>query len=154
MCGITGIYSFSEKNQQLLSKISAATETLKKRGPDGSGIFSENKVALGHCRLSIIDTSAIANQPMYDDEERHVIIYNGEIFNFRELKTTYLSNENFRTHSDTEVFLKLYKKFKEETFSLLRGFFAAAIYDRATERLTLVRDRFGKKPLLYYKAED
>jgi asparagine synthase (glutamine-hydrolysing) len=90
---------------------------------------------------------------MYSPDRRYAIVFNGEIFNYLELKEKYLSQESaaLRTHSDTEVFLQLFIKLKEQCFTLLRGFFAAAIYDTETGELTVVRDRFGKKPLLYYR---
>src|SRR4051794_23288939 len=128
MCGINGAVAFNDAGKKFVSNISPATDTLKRRGPDGNAIFQNENLALGHCRLSIIDTSAIANQPMYADNGRFVIIFNGEILNFQELQKTHLQGEQFQTHSDTEVFLKLFIKLKEKSFSLLRGFFAAAIY--------------------------
>jgi asparagine synthase (glutamine-hydrolysing) len=108
-----------------------------KRGPDGSGFYEHGHISLAHCRLSIIDVSAVANQPMYSGDGRQ-----------------HLKNEYFATHSDTEVFLKLFIKFGTDAFAMLRGFFAAAIHDRHTGSLFLVRDRFGKKPLLYYRDAD
>jgi asparagine synthase (glutamine-hydrolysing) len=154
MCGINGALAFSETGKQYLSRIESSSETLKKRGPDGTAFFQDINIALGHCRLSIIDVSHAADQPMYSDDGRWVIVFNGEIFNFKELKAQYLTSETFRTQSDTEVFLKLYIKYKEKSFELLRGFFAAAIYDKDSGDLIIARDRFGKKPLLYYVSED
>jgi asparagine synthase (glutamine-hydrolysing) len=154
MCGINGALAFTNEGKKFISNIGPATNELKRRGPDGSAVFTNDLLALGHCRLSIIDTSAIANQPMYADNGRYVIVFNGEILNFQELRQSFLKDEMFQTHSDTEVFLKLFIKLKAEAFKLLRGFFAAAIYDHHTNELFLVRDRFGKKPLLYYQSDD
>jgi asparagine synthase (glutamine-hydrolysing) len=91
---------------------------------------------------------------MYADNGRYVIVFNGEILNFKELQSQYFQGEDWQTHSDTEVFLKLFIKLKERAFSLLRGFFAAAIYDHQTKELFIVRDRFGKKPLLYFHSAE
>src|SRR5579875_2555822 len=154
MCGINGVIAFSADGKKYRANIGAATEVLKKRGPDGNAIFQNDEIVMGHCRLSIIDTSSVANQPMYSEDGRYVIAFNGEILNFQELQKKYLKDETFRTHSDTEVFLKLFIKQKEEAFKLLRGFFAAAIYDHESKELFIARDRFGKKPLLYYQSED
>ncbi len=154
MCGINGALAFSNVGKKILPNVVSATEQLKRRGPDGSAFFQNETIALGHCRLSIIDTSAVANQPMYADNGRYIIVFNGEILNFQELRKTYLQNEEFQTHSDTEVFLKLFIRLKQKCFPLLRGFFAAAIYDQQLQELFIVRDRFGKKPLLYSYTDD
>lgn len=154
MCGINGALAFKAEGRKFVSSIDPATQVLAKRGPDGNAIFHGEKLALGHCRLSIIDTSSVANQPMYAQDGRYIIVYNGEILNFRELRNQYLKDESFHTHSDTEVFLKLFIRLKEQSFKLLRGFFAAAIYDRDTDELFVVRDRFGKKPLLYFQSNE
>lgn len=154
MCGINGAIAFNDRGKKFISNIEPATGVLTRRGPDGHALFQDQDIALGHCRLSIIDTSSVANQPMYAEHGRYVIVFNGEILNFQELQKSYLDQEQFQTHSDTEVFLKLFIKLKEEAFKLLRGFFAAAIYDHATKELFIVRDRFGKKPLLYYQSDD
>ncbi len=154
MCGINGAIAFNGAGRKYVSNIRPSTDTLKKRGPDGNAVYQDEDLALGHCRLSIIDTSAVSNQPMYGDGGRYVIIFNGEILNYRELKANHLQGESFQTGSDTEVFLKLFIKKREEAFILLRGFFAAAIYDHHTKDLFIVRDRFGKKPLLYFRSQD
>src|SRR5437868_6058800 len=154
MCGINGAYSFSESGGRFHLKTAEAARLLQKRGPGGTHFFQNEHVSFGHCRLPIIDVSTTADQPMYSEDDRYVLMFNGEIINFLELKEQYFKNENFKTHSDTEVFLRLYIKLKERSFELLRGFFAAAIYDKQTGELILARDRFGKKPLLYYQDED
>jgi asparagine synthase (glutamine-hydrolysing) len=157
MCGISGAFAFTLKGQNVLSGIEAANQTLMKRGPDGGAVFVTGSAALGHRRLSIIDVSCAGDQPMHSNDARYTIVYNGEIFNFNNLREKYLTEDerkSLRSHSDTEVFLVLFTKFREETFKLLQGFFAAAIYDQQTNELFIVRDRYGKKPLLYYKDED
>jgi asparagine synthase (glutamine-hydrolysing) len=157
MCGIIGGYALTDAGKKYLERISSGNETLSKRGPDGGDVFFGNKVALGHRRLSIIDLSCAGDQPMHSVDGRYTIVFNGEIFNFQELKEDHFSAEEIsglRSHSDTEVFLLLYIKLKEKAFQLLRGFFAAAIHDHHTGEVVLVRDRYGKKPLLYYRDED
>src|SRR4051812_14329416 len=104
MCGITGILAFNSTGKKYVSKIDAATQSLQNRGPDGDGIYIRNNIALGHRRLSIIDTSTAAKQPFTDAEERYVIVFNGEIFNYKQLRKL-LENKgvHFKSHSDTEV---------------------------------------------------
>ncbi|PJB13974.1 MAG: asparagine synthase (glutamine-hydrolyzing), partial [Flavobacteriales bacterium CG_4_9_14_3_um_filter_32_8] len=148
MCGIVGIISSNEKE---LNKIAAATLTLAKRGPDNRSTIKFPNLALGHARLSIIDTSSAANQPLSDVTERYTIIYNGEIFNFLELKQDLIKQGiPFKTNSDTEVVLNLYIKYGAACLEKLNGFFAFAIYDKDNESLFIARDRMGIKPLLYY----
>src|SRR6218665_1222548 len=109
MCGIAGILSFSEQGKTSLHKISAATYSLQQRGPDGEGIFMHNNAALGHRRLSIIDTSNLAAQPFTDQSGRYTIVFNGEIFNYRHLRDTLeKKGVQFRSQSDTEVLLYLF----------------------------------------------
>lgn len=151
MCGITGIFSFSSNTTDRLSKVKVSCDTLFHRGPDGGDYFSDGHVALGHRRLSIIDTSANGNQPMKDATGRYVIIFNGELFNYRELKEQYFAGKNdWQSQSDTEVLLYLFIKMKEECLPLLAGFFAFAIYDTAEKKLFIARDRYGKKPVYYH----
>ncbi|MDF2438514.1 MAG: asparagine synthase [Bacteroidota bacterium] len=155
MCGITGILSFSEKGNDYLNKINSATTCLIKRGPDGEGIFHDKNVALGHRRLSIIDTSDLAAQPFSDFSGRYTIVFNGEIFNYKELKEKLsLMGIIFRSKSDTEVLLYLYISEKEKCLELLDGEFAFAVYDKIEESLFLARDRFGIKPLYYFQDND
>lgn len=157
MCGISGAFAFSERGKSALQKIETANEALLKRGPDGGAVYSKDNVALGHRRLSIIDVSCAGDQPMHTLDGRYSIVFNGEIFNYGVLRDQYLGPEEqqqLRSHSDTEVFLALYAKLKEACFELLQGFFAAAIYDNESGELTLVRDRYGKKPLLLYQDGD
>jgi asparagine synthase (glutamine-hydrolysing) len=114
----------------------------------------DDTIALGHRRLSIIDTSSNGNQPMKDPSGRFVIVFNGEIFNYKQLKQQYFPEKHdWQSQSDTEVLLHLYLQFREKCLPLLRGFFALAIYDTANCELFLARDRYGKKPLYYYNKE-
>lgn len=109
MCGITGIFSFNLVGKFNKIHVTNATMALEKRGPDCQDIYLSEWVALGHRRLSIIDTRAVANQPMWDESNRYCIIFNGEIFNFQELKQELLTKGiSFFSNSDTEVLLKLY----------------------------------------------
>ena len=155
MCGITGILAFNEKGKQYLNKVSAATYSLFKRGPDGEGIYFNKNVALGHRRLSIIDTSNAASQPFTETSERYTIVFNGEIFNYKQLRNQLeTKGVKFKSQSDTEVLLQLYISDKEKCLEQLDGEFAFAIYDSQNEELFLARDRFGIKPLYYYKDDE
>lgn len=135
--------------------LASATMALERRGPDFQDIYSDQFVGLGHRRLSIIDTSAAANQPMWDETKRYCIIFNGEIFNFQELKKELETKGiSFSTHSDTEVLLQLYILEKEKCLANLNGFFAFCVYDNQEQTFFIARDRYGIKPLLYQFDED
>jgi asparagine synthase (glutamine-hydrolysing) len=153
MCGIAGGFAFNKEGEKYIGRIHDAIECIRHRGPDGDGVYKNETVALGHKRLSIIDTSSAANQPMYSADRRYCIVFNGEIFNYKELVAEYFSQHYFRTTSDTEVFLELFIKSGVDCFKKLRGFFAAAIYDSQLRELYVVRDRFGKKPVHVYRDE-
>src|SRR6187455_2196234 len=113
MCGITGIFAFNLVGKFNKIHVTAATMSLQKRGPDFQDIYIDEWVGLGHRRLSIIDTSAIAHQPMWDESKRYCIIFNGEIFNYQALKNELVaSGVSFFSHSDTEVLLKLFMREK------------------------------------------
>ncbi|CAG8998568.1 MAG: Asparagine synthetase [glutamine-hydrolyzing] 1 [Candidatus Celerinatantimonas neptuna] len=125
---------------------------LRRRGPDGSGAYYDDikNLVLGHTRLSIIDLSDSADQPMSDESGNYVIVFNGEVYNYQELKQQLiLLGYNFRTSSDTEVVLKSYMQWGEECVNYFRGMFAFCIYDLHKDDLFLARDRFGIKPLIY-----
>lgn len=143
MCAING---FNFRDENLIQKMNQIT---RHRGPDDTGIFLDDSVSLGHNRLSIIDLSQAAHQPMFSDDKNLVIIFNGEIYNFQELKKT-LSDYPFRTKSDTEVILASYKKWGSECVKKLNGIFAFAIWDRQKKELFLARDHIGIKPLYYF----
>ena len=155
MCGITGTYAFNEVGRIFSIHLEKAMNTLEKRGPDAKGSFRDYRTALGHRRLSIIDLSPKANQPMEDEQGRYVLVFCGEIYNFKSIRNE-LQKRNiiFQTNSDTEVLLKLYILEKEECLKKLNGFFAFAIYDKKEKSLFLARDRVGIKPLWYYLDED
>ncbi len=125
---------------------------LHHRGPDGSGIFEDNtaQVVLGHTRLSIIDLSDHARQPMLDRSGQYIIVFNGEIYNYKGLRKELTSlNVSFCTESDTEVVLECFKQYGHDCVNRFRGMFAFCIYDKYEKKLFLARDRFGIKPLLY-----
>ncbi|OHA47459.1 MAG: asparagine synthase (glutamine-hydrolyzing), partial [Candidatus Taylorbacteria bacterium RIFCSPLOWO2_12_FULL_49_67] len=143
MCSING---FSWRDETLIKKMNAVTTH---RGPDGSGTFVGSSVTLGHNRLSIIDLSDAGNQPMKSDDGRYVISFNGEIYNFRELKKE-LSSYPFKSQSDTEVILAAFSAWGESAFSRLNGMFAFALWDEKEKMLRLVRDPVGIKPLYYH----
>lgn len=148
MCGIVGIVT---KSREQKGRIEAAVQALNKRGPDHQAVASFQHLGLGHSRLSIIDTSEAAHQPFFDASKRYVIVFNGEIYNYRELKIT-LEEDGvvFKTSSDTEVLLNLFIKYGENCLEKLNGFFAFAVYDTEKKQLFVARDRMGIKPLLYY----
>lgn len=155
MCGITGIYAFNQVGSFYMINLAKSIDALSRRGPDARGYFLEDYIGLGHRRLSIIDTAYTSNQPMYDESERFVLVFNGEIFNYKELKNDLIHKGiSFRTESDSEVLLKYYILEKEKCLEKFLGFFAFAIYDKVEKSLFIARDRMGVKPLLYYKDED
>jgi len=128
--------------------------SLKHRGPDNTGEYhgksGKKKIFLGHQRLSIIDLSKEGNQPMMTADEKVVIVYNGEIYNFQDLKSEFLQEYRFRSNSDTEVILYMYEKFGIDFIGYLEGDFAIALLDRTRSLFFLIRDRMGVKPLYYY----
>ncbi|MCR4667400.1 MAG: asparagine synthase (glutamine-hydrolyzing) [Desulfovibrio sp.] len=151
MCGIAGIFSLERAPLGDAEKrtVLAMTQTMTHRGPDGSGIWQKGPAVLGHRRLAIIDQSG-GGQPMTSADGRYTITYNGELYNFRELREDLEKRGiHFRTSSDTEVILESYRIFKEECVTYFRGMFAFAIFDDLTKTLFLARDPFGKKPLFY-----
>lgn len=144
MCAING---FNFENKELAEKMNKATSH---RGPDGTGVFVDSGISFGHNRLSIIDLSEAAGQPMTNQDGNLIIIFNGEIYNFHELKEELKSSYLFKTKSDTEVILAAYQKWGEDCVSRLNGMFALAIWDKLKKKLFLARDHFGIKPLYYF----
>lgn len=155
MCGITGIFAFNLVGKFNKVNVAAATMCLELRGPDNQNIYNDDWVALGHRRLSIIDTSAVAHQPMWDESGRYCIAYNGEVFNYRELRQHLEARGvKFFSQSDTEVVLNLFILEKEKCLNKLNGFFALCVYDKQEQTFFVARDRYGVKPLLYLFDED
>lgn len=151
MCGIVGIVG---KNATKIT-LDKMLKVQHHRGPDFTGTkVLKNKIALGHNRLSIIDLSSEANQPMVDQTGRYEIVFNGEIYNYIELKSELSKDYNFKTHSDTEVLLASYIVWGKEMLQKLNGMFAFAIYDSIKDELFGARDRFGVKPFYYVEYED
>ena len=142
MCGIAGLTGSD------ISSMEAMLESIRHRGPDDSGIYADESVTLGHVRLSILDLSAVGHQPMAFDNL--VVAFNGEVYNFAEIKERLLSYYDFVSHTDTEVVLKAWHRWGENAIEKFRGMFAFAVYDKNDGTLTLVRDRVGVKPLYYY----
>jgi len=151
MCGINGIYSSSNKNKSGI--VEKMNEYLDHRGPDAHGVYSDEELSLGHTRLKIIDLSDDANQPMTCAYDRYVLVFNGEIYNYKELRESIL-NYPFRTQSDTEVILAAYHKYGEDAISKLEGQFAFALWDKQNKELILARDRIGIKSIYYYQNND
>ncbi|MBV1922392.1 MAG: asparagine synthase (glutamine-hydrolyzing) [Flavobacteriaceae bacterium] len=153
MCGIAGIINNSD-TIDVTSVIKNMTSVIPHRGPDGEGHFiNKNKLGLGHKRLSIIDVSENANQPFYSNCENYVIILNGEVYNYKEIKSQ-IDDYNFKTQSDTEVLLAAYIKWGPDCLQKVNGMFSIAIYDIKNTSLFIARDRMGIKPLYYYKSDD
>jgi asparagine synthase (glutamine-hydrolysing) len=150
MCGITGFISPGYNREHLQS----ITRTIQHRGPDAEGLYFEEagkfNVGLGHRRLSIIDLSDAASQPMYSHCGRYVMIYNGELYNFNEIKKEKLSGYTWRSTSDTEVMLECYARYGSDCFQWFNGMFALAIWDIQGKKLILARDHVGIKPLYFY----
>ncbi len=153
MCGITGIYSTSNLGQDPVKDVNRAVMALYRRGPDCQQVKHLGKCILGHARLSIIDLSTNASQPLTDASERYTIAFNGEFFNYKEHRIRLLEKGyRFLTNSDTEVFLALYITYGEKCLSMINGFFAVAIYDSLHQTLLVARDRYGEKPLYFYQS--
>ena len=147
MCGIAGILSLRGEAVSPVS-LKSMTDAIAHRGPDGEGHWIEDGVGFGHRRLAIIDLSPLAHQPMMSHDNRYVLSYNGEIYNFRELRTELEAmGYPFRSQSDTEVLLTAWAAWGVKALDRLNGMFAFAIWDRSEKTLTLARDRYGVKPL-------
>jgi asparagine synthase (glutamine-hydrolysing) len=156
MCGIAG-FTVSAPNENHSQIISGMVHCLSHRGPDARNTWNSERVFLGHARLSIIDLSEASNQPMHSADGRYVIVYNGELYNYRELKLELqrvaqgatLLPYFFKTNSDTEVILAAYRKWGPECLQRFNGMFAFALYDTKEKTLFIARDRMGIKPLYY-----
>ncbi len=150
MCGIAGIFK-TNKSQPDLDRLAGACRLLEHRGPDEEGFFVEKSVALGHRRLSIIDILT-GHQPMSTADGRFHVVYNGEVYNFRGIRSK-LEKEGarFKTESDTEVLLEAFVRYGRKCLDLFTGMFSFAVYDKKEETLFLARDRLGVKPLFYYR---
>ena len=152
MCGIAGIIKFDNKPADPLI-IKKMTDAMSHRGPDADGFYVRNEVALGHRRLSIIDLSTSANQPFADQSKNFQLVFNGELYNFQEVKDR-MNGTPFRTNSDTEVLAEAFAQKGINCLDNLKGMFAFAIWDEAKKELCVARDRMGVKPLYYYSDEN
>lgn len=147
MCGIIGI---NENNEGLVRN---SAQCFKYRGPDAFGVFADDSVTLGHNRLSIIDLDARSNQPMWDEAREVAIVFNGEIYNFKEIKSKLSNKYLFNTASDTEVLIYAYKEWGVKMSGRIQGMFAFAVYDSIFKKIILMRDHAGIKPLYYYAKD-
>jgi asparagine synthase (glutamine-hydrolysing) len=153
MCGICGIFNLDGQtvDKELLQRMN---NTLVHRGPDGEGYFVQSNIGLGHRRLSIIDIEG-GKQPMGNEDDSIQVVFNGEIYNFLELKKDLeAKGYRFRTRSDTETIIYGYEEWGEDIIQKLRGMFAIALWDSRNQKLLLIRDRIGKKPVYYYLGKD
>lgn len=151
MCGINGFFNYSKQSISNANEIiHCMNREMQHRGPDDSGIWADPKeqIFLGHQRLSILDLSEAGHQPMSTLDQKHTIVFNGEVYNFPELRELLL-DQQFQSNTDTEVLLKLYTEQPDSFISELRGMFAFAIWNQEKEELFIARDRVGQKPLYY-----
>jgi asparagine synthase (glutamine-hydrolysing) len=153
MCGISGIINF---NQQLIEEqdLGLMMQKMKHRGPDDEGVFIDKNVGLGFVRLSILDLSTAGHQPMKSHDNRYVIIFNGEVYNYIEIRESLKDKYQFRTGTDTEVILCAYQEWGEACLDRFNGMFAFVIYDIQTKKIFGARDRFGIKPFYYFIDDD
>jgi asparagine synthase (glutamine-hydrolysing) len=148
MCGIVGSIGQQAPNSDLLNH---QLNTLGHRGPDGRGIYIDENIALASCRLAIM-AIADGSQPVFNEDKSIVLVFNGEIYNFRQIREELVNiGVNFNGNSEAEVLLNAYKKFGVSFIEKVSGMFAIVIYDKSKEELILIRDRFGEKPLWYYQ---
>lgn len=157
MCGIVGVYCSEAElpERELKNSLKKMSDQIIHRGPDGSGVLVHGRVGFAHRRLSIIDLNERAAQPMVTADQRFMTTFNGEIYNFRDLRRELEGYGHvFRTKSDTEVLLHGYRQWGQDLPGKLRGMFAFAVWDKEKQEMFLARDRFGKKPLVYTWCDD
>lgn len=152
MCGINGVYQFNglKIKKEIIQKMN---DTIIHRGPDAEGVYIDDYIMLGHRRLSIIDVNSASNQPMFGVKNKYTIVFNGEIYNYKTLKSL-LNEYHFKTNSDTEVVIAAYQKWGKLCVNHLDGMFAFAIWDKENKSLFIARDRLGIKPLYYVLDND
>ena len=152
MCGICGVHAPGGVGDGDIRSVERMSEALVHRGPDGEGRWSDHRIALAHRRLAVIDVPG-ARQPAVADDGRVVLVYNGEVYNHRDLRRTLAGRgHRFRTAGDTEVVLRGYEEWGDGVVERLRGMFAFAVWDARRDRLLLARDRLGVKPLYHAEA--
>ena len=152
MCGINGIYQFSKRTFSE-DKIKAMNQASAHRGPDAEGEYIDDHIMLGHRRLSIIDPVEASNQPFFSPDGRFVLVFNGEIYNYQEVRSQ-IDDYTFVTNGDTEVVLAAYRRFGSNCLRMFNGMFAFAIWDKEKKELFVARDRLGIKPLYYYRSDE
>ncbi|HTI11054.1 MAG TPA: asparagine synthase (glutamine-hydrolyzing) [Puia sp.] len=152
MCGIAGIIEF-RKDTAEDGLIRRMTDAMSHRGPDSDGFYNDKGISLGHRRLSIIDLSSAANQPFIDNSGRYVMVFNGEMYNYAEVKGL-IKEYEFRTAGDTEVLMAAYIKWGPDCIRYFRGMFAFAVWDREKKEVFIARDRMGVKPFYYFLSDD
>ena len=152
MCGITGIARFKNRDE-CAEKVRIMNDHIAHRGPDAEGIWLHDFCVLGHRRLSIIDTSAAGNQPFHSEDKNLTVVFNGEIYNYLELRKELESTHTFTTQTDTEVILAAYAKWGIDCVEHFFGMFAFALWDEKQSQLLIARDRLGVKPLYYSETE-
>src|SRR5712691_11174164 len=156
MCGICGDLRFAHAGPVVSERIVAMRDNLEHRGPDEAGLFvsSDRRIGLGFRRLQIIDLTSNASQPMANEDGAIRLVFNGEIYNYRDLRRQLESRHQFRSRSDSEVIIHLYEEKGVEAIAQLEGMFALAIWDEHERRLVIARDRAGKKPLFFARTPD
>ena len=152
MCGLAGIVNLNKLDDKafLERKLNKSYKYLKTRGPDAKGMWHDKNAFFLHTRLKILDLQNTSSQPM--ESSKFVLSYNGEIYNFKELKKKL--NKRFKTLSDTEVILYYYDLYKEKCFEFFEGMWSIVIYDTKQEKIIVTRDRFGEKPLFFLKKNN
>ena len=158
MCGINGLIT-NKSNININEALNKMNDKIIHRGPDSQGVFSYNKnginIGIGMRRLSIIDIES-GDQPIFSDNQNLILVFNGEIYNYLELKKQLIEefDINFKTSSDTEVIIHLYDKYGVKSFSMLDGMFAFSLVDKKINKIFIARDFFGEKPLYYIKEDN
>lgn len=152
MCGIGGIFGLERLQEQPETVIRRMNQTMKHRGPDANGVYVSPELVLGHQRLSIIDLNESANQPMKSTDGRFILVFNGEVYNYRELRAQ-LGDYQFDTNSDTEVVIAAWERWGIDALQRFDGMFAFAIWDTQKKELVIARDRMGIKPLYYAEVD-
>ena len=152
MCGINGVFHTDKKKAQSSSQVESMNIALQHRGPDDSGVYSDKNISLGHQRLAIIDLSSDGHQPFLSVDQNFVIVYNGELYNYQDIKSQ-IKDYPFQTNTDTEVILAAYISLGADCLKLFNGMFSFAIWNKEKKELFIARDRVGIKPL-YYSIQD
>ncbi len=151
MCGIAGIYNFKNAEPVSSGLLKRMTDVMQHRGPDADGVYVSGNIGLGHRRLSIIDLSEAGRQPMFSDDRKLALVFNGEVYNFLDYRDDLIRRgHRFHSKTDTEVIIYLYREHGAECLQYLRGMFAFALWDEEKQQLFMARDRMGQKPFYYY----